>query len=29
MAKNILVVDDEDNIREVISEFLQTLGYML
>jgi CheY-like chemotaxis protein len=27
MAKNILVVDDEENIREIISEFLQTLGY--
>jgi CheY-like chemotaxis protein len=27
MSKNILVVDDEDNIREIITEFLQTLGY--
>ena len=27
MPKNILVVDDEENIREIISEFLQTLGY--
>eukprot|EP01156_Anaeramoeba_ignava_P009913 Anaeramoba_ignava/a478447_17.p4 GENE.a478447_17~~a478447_17.p4 ORF type:complete len:122 (+),score=7.63 a478447_17:1950-2315(+) len=27
MTKNILVVDDEENIREIISEFLQTLGY--
>lgn len=27
MSKNILVVDDEDNIREIISEFLQTLGF--
>lgn len=27
MVKKILVVDDEANIREIISEFLQTLGY--
>lgn len=29
MPKNILVVDDEENIREIISEFLQTLGYQV
>jgi two-component system NtrC family response regulator len=27
MIKNILVVDDEENIREIITEFLDTLGY--
>ncbi len=27
MSKNILVVDDEENIREIISEFLQSFNY--
>jgi CheY-like chemotaxis protein len=27
MSKRILVVDDEQNIRDIISEFLQTMGY--
>jgi len=27
MKRNILVVDDEDSIREIIKEFLETLGY--
>lgn len=27
MSKNILIVDDEENIREIIAEFLETLGY--
>ena len=27
MSKNILIVDDEENIREIIGEFLETLGY--
>lgn len=27
MSKNILVVDDEEHIREIISEFLQAFGY--
>ncbi|MEA1971885.1 MAG: response regulator [Candidatus Cloacimonadota bacterium] len=27
MNRKILVVDDEENIREIISEFLETIGY--
>lgn len=27
MSRNILIVDDEENIREIIGEFLETLGY--
>ena len=27
MKRNILVVDDEEEIREIIREFLETLGY--
>lgn len=29
MAKNILIVDDEEHIREIISEFLDGQGYQI